>query len=278
MTAPAVDRRDVEPEYAHPRAAGRPHVAVLVSLNFPDLTEPVADLVRRFTRNALGAVSAAGASYHLLDSSDPGTRAAGTAGADADALFILGGGDIAPSCYGDPVPPAPNCYGIDETADRLSTGLIRGYESAGRPVLGICRGSQLINVAHGGTLIGDLPDPGRLHHGGPGEPMFVDEKIEIQPGTRLASLVGDGTLTVRSGHHQAVDRVGDGLVVAARALDGVTEAVEHPHRWVLGVQFHPEDDEGAGANGRELRLLVNGLVAAARGHAVHGNGVTPARG
>lgn len=263
MTSPVVDRRDVEPARALPRAGGRPHVAVLVSLNFPDLTDPVAGLVRRFTGNALSALAEAGASYALIDSSDPAARAAAAADVDADALFVLGGGDIAPSCYADPAPPGPNCYGIDEAADRVSVDLIRRCETAGRPVLGICRGAQLINVAHGGTIIGDIADY-RLHRGGPGEPMFVDEKIEVRPGTRLASLVGDGTLTVRSGHHQAVDRAGKGLVVAARALDGVTEAVEHPGRWVLGVQFHPEDDEGAGAGGRELRLLVAGLLAAVR--------------
>lgn len=183
---------------------------------------------------------------------------------------MLGGGDIAPSCYGGPVPPGPNSYGIDEEADRISTGLIRRYEAAARPVLGICRGAQLINVAHGGTIIGDIADY-RLHRGGPGEPMFVDETIQVRPGTRLASLVGEGTLTVRSGHHQAVDRPGGGLIVAARALDGVIKAVEHSRRWTLGVQFHPEDIDGTGASGRELRLLVDGMLAAA-------GFITPARG
>lgn len=263
MTAPVVHRRDVEPENARPRAPGRPHVAVLVSLNFPDMTGPVASLVRRFTRNALGALGAADASYELLDSSGPARRTWAAAAAGADALFVLGGGDIAPSCYDGPAVPGPNSYGIDEEADRISIGLIRRYQAAGRPVLGICRGAQLINVAHGGSIIDDLADY-RLHHGGPGEPMFVDEKIEVAPGTRLASLVGEGTLMVRSGHHQAVDRLGAGLVAAARATDGVIEAVEHPRRWTLGVQFHPEDNEGAGAAGRELRLLTGGMLAAAR--------------
>lgn len=270
MITPVVHRRDVEPSRPRTRAPGRPHVAVLVSLNFPDLTEPVAELIRRFTRNALDAVTAADASYELIDSSDPEQRA--PAGADADALWVLGGGDIAPSCYGNPAPPGPSSYGVDETADRLSIALIRGYEAAGRPVLGICRGAQLINVAHGGTIIDDIPDSGSpgaqppftQHHGTPGGPLLVDEKIEILPGTRLASIVGDGALTVRSGHHQAADQVGDGLIVAARALDGIAEAVEDPGRWTLGVQFHPEDDHGAGADGRELRLLADALVAAAR--------------
>jgi len=257
VTPAVVDRAEVEPPHPLARAGGRPHLAVLVSLNFPDLTEPVARLVRRFTGSALAAVTAAGASYELLDSSDP---AALEVAVDADGLFVLGGGDVANACYGGPTGPAPNSYGVDEAADRVSLDLIHAYIGAGRPVLGICRGSQLINVAYGGTLIPDIEDH-YLHHGGPGEPMFLDEKIDVMDGTRLASLVGAGPLTVRSGHHQAVDRVGDGLVVAARALDGIVEATEDPHRWVLGVQFHPEDDDGSD---RELGLLLDGLVAVTR--------------
>lgn len=256
---PVVTRAEVTPAEPLPLAAGRPHVAVLVSLNFPDLTEPVAALVRRFTRNALAAVTAAGASYELVDSSVPDRLAAAVAtGVAADGLFVLGGGDIATACYGGPSGPVPHSYGIDEAADRGSLALIRAYVSGERPVLGICRGSQLINVAYGGTIVPDIVDH-RLHRGGPGEPMFLDEKIEVCAGTRLAGVVGAGWLTVRSGHHQAVDRAGDGLVVAARAQDGIIEAVEDPARWVLGVQFHPEDDDGGD---RELTGLVRAFLGA----------------
>jgi putative glutamine amidotransferase len=261
QSAPVVTLAEVTPVGALPAEAGRPHIAVLVSLNFPDLTEPVAELVRRFTRNALAAVTAAGASYTLVDSSVPEDLArAEAAGPAADALLVLGGGDIAPACYGGPDGPVPNSYGVDEAADRGSLALIRAYAGDDRPILGICRGSQLINVAHGGTIVPDIEEY-RPHRGGPGEPVFLDEKVEVAEGTRLASIVGAGPLTVRSGHHQAVDRVGDGLVVAARALDGVVEAVEHPGRWILGVQFHPEDDDGGD---RELTLLVAALLAAVR--------------
>lgn len=255
MTAGVVTRAEVEPPDALAPAGGRPHLAVLASLNFPDLTEPVAELVRRFTGNALAAVTAAGASYDLLDSSDPSELKVAV---DADGLLILGGGDVASACYGGPAGPAPNSYGVDEAADRVSIDLIHAYVGADRPVLGICRGSQLINVAYGGTLIPDIEDY-RLHRGGPGEPMFLDEKIDVVDGTLLASLVGGRPLVVRAGHHQAVDRVGDGLVVAARAHDGIVEATEDPDRWVLGVQFHPEDDDGSD---RELGLLLDGLIGA----------------
>jgi putative glutamine amidotransferase len=124
---------------------------------------------------------------------------------------------------------------------------IAAAEAAGRPIFGICRGSQLLNVARGGTIIGDIVDY-TLHHGAPGEPEFVDEPIDVVAGTRLAAILGARRVTGRSGHHQAVDRVGDGLVVAARALDGIVEAVEDPQRWYLGVQWHPEDDDGPDAD------------------------------
>jgi putative glutamine amidotransferase len=256
---PVVTRAEVEPADALPRQAGRPHVAVLVSLNFPDLTEPVAALVRRFTRNALVAVTDAGASYELVDSSVPAELEAAVRGeVEADALLVLGGGDIATTCYGGPDGPVPNSYGVDEDADRGSLALIRSFADGDSPVLGICRGSQLINVAYGGSILPDIADY-HLHRGGEGEPMFLDEKVEVAEGTRLASILGAGPLIVRSGHHQAVDRPGEELVVSARALDGIVEGIEHPRRWVVGVQFHPEDDD---AGDRDLRLLVAALLEA----------------
>ena len=89
-------------------------------------------------------------------------------------------------------------------------------------------------------------------HGAPGEPTFLDEPIDIVAGTRLASILGTHRVTGRSGHHQAVDRVGDGLVVAARALDGIVEGVEDPDRFYLGVQWHPEDEDGPAADRQRL--------------------------
>ncbi|WP_135452983.1 gamma-glutamyl-gamma-aminobutyrate hydrolase family protein [Mycobacterium sp. DL99] len=240
MNNPVILRTEVEPSNARSREPGRPHIAVLLSLNFPDLTEPVAALQRRFTRTALTALADLDASFGLVDTSDPG---AVDVVVDADGLLVLGGGDIAAVCYGGPDGPVPNSYGVDEQADRVSLRMIRAYIDANRPVLGICRGSQLINVCYGGTIIADITDY-QLHRGGPGEPIFIDEKIEVAPETRLAAILGAGPLVVRSGHHQAVDHVADELVAAARALDGIVESVEHPTDWVLGVQFHPEDDDG----------------------------------
>ena len=230
MNNPVVLRDEVEPSGARTRAPGRPHVAVLVSLNFPDLTAPVAALHRRFTRTVLTALAELDASFELVDTSEPGSV---DVVVDADGLLVLGGGDIAATCYGGPDGVLPNSYGVDAEADRVSIDMIRAYIDAGRPVLGICRGSQLINVCYGGTIIGDITDY-QLHRGA-------------------------GPLVVRSGHHQAVDDVADELVVAARALDGIVEGVEHPTDWVLGVQFHPEDDDGPL---EPLYQLLAGFIAA----------------
>jgi putative glutamine amidotransferase len=217
-------------------------VAVLVSLNFPGLDESVAALVRRFTRVALETLVELGASYELLDTSRPLPDPA--VAARCDGLLLLGGGDIDASCYGsDLVVDVPHSYGVDARADRDALAAIAAAEGAERPILGICRGSQLLNVHRGGTIIPDIEDFA-LHRGGEGAPMFLDEKISIVPDTRLHAILGAGTIVGRSGHHQAVDVVGRGLRVAAVAEDGIVEGIEDPERWLVGVQWHPEDDDG----------------------------------
>ncbi|GAA3528532.1 hypothetical protein AFL01nite_02230 [Aeromicrobium flavum] len=251
------------------RSAASPiaHIGVLVSLNFPDMTEETADLVRRFTRVSLRTLVEVGASFELLDTSTPLPDP--SVAARFDGLLLLGGGDIDASCYGGPTDgPVPHSYGIDARADHDAFAAIEAAEAADRPVFGICRGSQLINVHRGGTIIPDIEDYG-LHRGGPGEPMFLDEKIEIEPGTRLRAILGADSTVGRSGHHQAVDVVGTGLVAAARALDGTVEGVEDPERWTLGVQWHPEDDDGPA----DARLQLFGSFVEACAAARHGESV-----
>lgn len=243
---PVVLRSEVEPER---RGTGSgPRVAVLVSLNFPGLTPPVADLVRRFTRTALETLVELGATYELFDTSAPLPEP--TAPAAYDRVLVLGGGDVSATCYGGCDDGVPNSYGVDRRADDDSIAAIRAAVDADKPVLAICRGSQLVNVAWGGSVVPDIADFA-LHRGGPDQPMFLDEKVTLQQGTRLHGMFDADRLTVRSGHHQAVDRVGDGLVVAALADDGIVEAIEHPERWLVGVQWHPEDDDGSSLD-REL--------------------------
>jgi putative glutamine amidotransferase len=237
----AVVRRDeVDPD-PHDVPLMGPRVAVLVSLNFPDMTEPVADLVRRFTKCALQTLVDLGAPYELFDTSTPLPDPSVVAG--FDRLLVLGGGDVSATCWGGSDEGVPNSYGVDRRADDDSIAAIRAAADADRPVLAICRGAQLLNVAYGGTVIPDIIEFA-LHRGGPHDPMFLDEKVSIVPGTRLHGLLDSSRLTVRSGHHQAVDRVADGFVVAARADDDIVEAIEHPDKWLVGVQWHPEDDDG----------------------------------
>lgn len=242
--------------------SGRPprqpvaRIAVVASLNFPDMNEAMAALVRKFTRVALSTLDELGASFDLWDTScaleDPQEVR------HYDGVLILGGGDIDATCYNAAASEARNAYGVDPRADEDAFAVIRAAEGAGLPVLGICRGAQLLNVYRGGTIIPDIDDFA-LHRGGPGQPLFLDEKISILTGTRLARILDVDHVVARSGHHQAVDEVGNGLVVAARALDGVIEAVEDPERWMVGVQWHPEDDDGPAD---DRRALFGAFVAA----------------
>ena len=161
-----------------------------------------------------------------------------------DGLVLIGGGDIEPSHYGETRHPA--VYGTDPGRDDLELGLVRAAVAASLPVLAICRGIQVLNVAFGGTLVQHLPErPGSLVHGNPpaDDPQAVHE-VTIGAGTRLAAAVGATTLSrCVSVHHQAVDRLAPGLVATAHRSDGVVEALETPADragWVLAVQWHPE--------------------------------------
>jgi putative glutamine amidotransferase len=144
--------------------------------------------------------------------------------------------------------------------------LARWALSGGLPLLAICRGIQVLNVAAGGTLYQDISAqiPGALQHPslGPRPSAESAHAVEVAEGTRLAAMFGAGCLDVNSAHHQAVKTVGSGLTVAARAPDGVIEGLEAPSRpFCVGVQWHPEAMTGARP---EMRGLFKALVAAAR--------------
>ncbi|GAA1219287.1 gamma-glutamyl-gamma-aminobutyrate hydrolase family protein [Rhodoglobus aureus] len=112
------------------------------------------------------------------------------------------------------------------------------------PILAICRGMHIVNVARGGTLIQHL-EPSTVVHSGSGVDAMVDHDVALEPSSELAGLFGQQTMTIRSGHHQAVDAIGSGLRAAGRAADGVIEALEstNPAHSLIGVQWHPEDSE-----------------------------------
>jgi putative glutamine amidotransferase len=162
--------------------------------------------------------------------------------AGLDGLVLTGGSDVSPARYGQPL---NGSEGIDVERDQLEIDLLAEALAVDLPVLAICRGVQVLNVAHGGSLIQHLATSDVHQKRCPGcEPGRhpTAHGVEIAAGSRLARIIGPGTNEVNSRHHQAADRVGAGLVVAAVAADGVIEGLERSDRtFVVGVQWHPED-------------------------------------
>lgn len=161
-----------------------------------------------------------------------------------DGLLLLGGGDLEPAHYGEERGEA--VYEVDPDRDANELALARAAVARGTPVLAICRGHQVLNVALGGTLDQHITDrEGLAEHGKPGvENGSSMRTIDIVAGTRLAAALRTSRVAGSCHHHQAVARVGRGLRVAARADDGVIEGIEMDDPdgpWVVGVQWHPED-------------------------------------
>jgi putative glutamine amidotransferase len=162
-----------------------------------------------------------------------------------DGLILAGGADIDPGTYG--ASREPQTGETMPERDLFEVAMTRGAIELDLPVLGICRGMQLINVACGGSLLQHLPD--RLGHDEhrPVAGTFdgADQDVELLPGSLVADITGETHHVAKSHHHQGVDRVGEGLLVSGRAIpDGLPEAIEMPERrFVLGVQWHPEVDE-----------------------------------
>jgi putative glutamine amidotransferase len=159
-----------------------------------------------------------------------------------DGLIITGGRDVVPAGYGQDLHPATDEPVEDNRMrDAFELALVRGAIHRGMPVLGICRGAQVLNVALGGTLHQHLPDVlGHTRHQ-QGNAVFSTSSVRTVPGTRLAALIGESS-DAQCYHHQAIDTLGEGLIVSAQDTDGVIEAVEMPgDNFVLAVQWHPEE-------------------------------------
>lgn len=179
-----------------------------------------------------------------------------------DGLLLAGGGDVAPHHFGQK--RMARLSSVDTARDRVELLLTRRAFDDGLPLLAICRGVQMLNVALGGTLFQDIPAqiPGALRHNfHPDHPRnYLGHEVEIERGTRLADILGSLRVGVNSFHHQSVQAVAPVLRVSALAPDGVIEALESPERrFVLGVQWHPEElvwDDG------RMRRLFEAFVAA----------------
>jgi putative glutamine amidotransferase len=159
-----------------------------------------------------------------------------------DGLMLIGGADLDPALYGQKASEATETSYRDR--DEFELALTRGALDRGMPYLGICRGMQLLNVALGGTINQNLvaDDGTNPHRRIVGTFVGTEHDIDFDPGSLVARATGEEIHEARCHHHQAIDRLGDGLVVTGRARDGVPEAIEleGDDRWVLGVQWHPE--------------------------------------
>ncbi|MCM2577046.1 gamma-glutamyl-gamma-aminobutyrate hydrolase family protein [Streptomyces meridianus] len=198
-------------------------------------------------------VQRAGGLAAMLPPDDP--AAAAETVVRLDGLVVSGGPDVQPVRYGAEPHPRTGPPALERDAWELA--LIEAALAAGTPLLGICRGMQLLNVALGGTLLQHLPDTvGHDGHAGP-PGVFTGHPVKPVPGTRYAGAVPE-TANVPTYHHQGVDRLGRGLRASAHAEDGTVEAIELPTSagYVMGVQWHPEA-------GDDLRVMQS-LVTAAR--------------
>jgi putative glutamine amidotransferase len=181
-----------------------------------------------------------------------------------DGFLLVGGADVDPATYGAERHPATGPTYPER--DAFEAALVRAAIERDVPVLGICRGMQLLNVALGGTLIQDLsgPDGNTIHRRRIGDFEDTENHVELEEGSLAARAAGEGLHVAHCHHHQAIDRLGEGLVVSGRAVkDGLPEAIESAEgRWVLGVQWHPEV--------RDESAIVSAFVQAARERAEKG--------
>ena len=153
---------------------------------------------------------------------------------DLDGIIIPGGGDVDPALYHE---ENVACFGIDKDLDKLEMDVIEEAVKAGIPILGICRGHQILNVYFGGSLYQHIDQAERHKHTEKGDSAH---KIDVLPGTFLEEIYKETTISVNSAHHQGVKKMGKGLVAAAVSDDGVTEAIYHESLPIYGVQWHPE--------------------------------------
>jgi putative glutamine amidotransferase len=192
-----------------------------------------------------------------------GAARAGQALEAIDALLLSGGEDIDPQLYG--ALPSPRLGPIDPARDLFELALLAGARQRAMPILGICRGLQLINVGLGGTLWQDLPSerPGVVNHDPRSARSARTHTVRVDPETRTRTAVGADAFLVNSFHHQGVRDLAGGLVATGWSEDGLVEALEgDDERWLLAVQWHPEEMHGEPAS-PDMALFRTFVQAAA---------------
>jgi putative glutamine amidotransferase len=184
---------------------------------------------------------------------------------EVDGVLLTGGGDVDPAFYGEERHPA--IEDAEPGRDEFEIDLARRALSQDVPLLAICRGAQVLNVAAGGTLVQDIPTlaPSAIAHSVKEPKDRPSHDIKVENGTHLSRALGSASsassCSVNSRHHQSVGRPGEGLIVSARASDGVIEGIEKPDaRFCVGVQWHPENFWRSGT----FRPLFDAFVEAAK--------------
>jgi putative glutamine amidotransferase len=168
-----------------------------------------------------------------------------------DAVVLHGGGDVDPQCYGQE-PQTDKLYGIVAEHDEVEIAVARAAVEADLPMLAICRGMQVLNVALGGTLHQDI---------GGGNHSYAHHSVELTPGSRLATAIGPRVVAGHCVHHQTIDRVADGLEVVGHSADGLIHAAEViGSTWAVATQWHPEDTS---ETDNQQQALFNALIAQA---------------
>lgn len=163
-----------------------------------------------------------------------------------DGFIFTGGPDVHPFYFGEDTHEC--CGKVSPVRDSMELGLLSLVMKAGKPILGVCRGMQLINIGLGGTIYQDIknlfPNASSIAHNQPFAYEIPAHTVNVEPGTKLSSITGlsdGGSLKVNSMHHQAVKAIAPGLTISAYARDGLIEAMEHPeYPYLVAVQWHPE--------------------------------------
>ena len=249
---------------------GRPKIGISACLFHPDPQRRSApSKTLQWIEQSTAHWLMAGGALPVMVPSPFGDTARGEVGvadyaAWLDGLVLHGGADVAPGSYGEqPLRPE---WGGDAARDAYEVALVRAFQAAGKPVFGICRGLQLLNVAHGGTLYQDISTqrPGALVHRDAAAYDLNFHAIDILPGTRLAQLLPAGRHTMNSVHHQGIKDLAPGFAVEAVSPDdGVVEAIRHTgDAWVAAVQWHPDFHRPGLGVVDDTALLLDFLEAA----------------
>ena len=175
-----------------------------------------------------------------------------------DGLLLSGGEDVNPAFYGQMA--TEKCGKIVPARDHAEMKMLEAFLATGKPILGICRGVQLMNVYFGGTLHQDIAGVAKSCHKDFRRKNTGNHMVSVHSGTKLAGIMGQDTFIVNSLHHQAIDQTAPVLIHSAASEDGIIEAVEHPdHRFCIGVQWHPEH---MSAYSKLQRRIFDAFVAA----------------